>query len=355
MNNEKINSKTSCSIFLYSISGMKFLVMVLIFLMHSGFDFYNFNVSSRGVEFFFIASGFLAFYSKKDANINSDYITSINFVKRKLISIIPLYLIGYIYYLVVSRPNFWVAIVNLFMLQAWSSDSNVYFSLNGPTWFISALIFCYFLFPYFNKIIKDNKYQYILLVIIIRLLFELMFINGNVLLIDIHCWPIIRLFDFVIGMCVARIFLRYIDKVKLNVVIFSIIEILVIAAFLSLDFYFGKIIPRTIFVCISALIVFIFAFNNGILSKILSNRLFVLLSKYQLEFYILHAPINSFVYLILGIVFPIFRANLYIKILAVSFIIIISCFIYKRFLKLYLEKVTQKSLDIFSKIFLLKE
>lgn len=65
------------------------------------------------------------------------------------------------------------------MLQAWSHDPMVYFSLNGPAWFVSALLFCLASVPaykaYLNKTVGKHRLNVVipLFLVFIRLLGEL--------------------------------------------------------------------------------------------------------------------------------------------------------------------------------------
>lgn len=333
---------------LYAISGLKIIVLFLIFLMHSNINVFDLNIARRGVEFFFVTSGFLAFYSKKDIDFNCDFITTINYVKRKLISIIPIYLLCFLYYLVISRPSVWVAIVNLLMLQAWSSDSNVYFSLNGPSWYISSLLFCYLLFPLFNKIVKTtNTYFLMFVFVLVRFLLEFLIVKDILFFADVHCWPVIRLIDFTIGMMTAKIFIKLSEK---NITkfgfIFSIVEVTILIIVILLDLYLGKLLPRSLFVCVFSLLILTFAFGKGVLSKIVSCKGLKSLSKYQLEFYLFHAPVGSFISLSLKYGLGITNIHPAIKVSIALILILICCFVYKRFFKLKLEKITEKCLNI---------
>lgn len=324
--------------YLSSIAGVKVIALWLIFLVHSSIPIPRLNPASRCVELFFVISGFLTYYASDGREIPCTYAESFRIMKQKLIRILPLYLIGYMYYLVISRPKGSIAVLNLFMLQSWSDSSEVFFSLNGPSWYIASLMFCYFLSPLGINIVRKLNHPMLAIGFLGMLRFVIEFLltqDDKIIALNVHVSPIIRNFDFIMGMCAAVIYFK--RKFVHKIVLSSILEIGVVSGVLILDYCWGEVLPKTIFVVCFCFMCIVYAYNSGILSKFLSCKVFKYFSEIQLEFYLLHAPVGSFVYLILGLFIPILRSNIYVK-ASLSFALIVVCsYVYKCLLKKPME------------------
>lgn len=272
------------------------------------------------------------------------------YVAKELVSILPLYGIGYLYFLLLSKPAFSTATINLFMLQAWSSDDRIYFSLNGPSWYIAALVFCYFLFPFIYKIIKSTKRPalFLLAILIIRVGIEAA-VSFAHLSIALHVFPVVRALDYTMGMLVAALFLKYRNALKLNTLIASVLELLSLASIIilgnNLTFRFNAV--AIIVAC--CVLVFIFAFDKGIVSKALSFRLFDMFYSIQLEFYLLHSAVLSFSYSVIGLFLPLIKENVSIRVAVSYILLVVSCAIYRLLLKKPFEKALTAILRLIKK------
>ncbi len=214
-------------------------------------------------------------------------------------------------------------LLNLLLLHAWSSEVRVYFSLNGLTWYLSVILFCYFLAPVFvNVHDKVNRHHKLfvelvlfLAVFLSRTLFEVININMNLGLV-VHTFPPIRALDFFMGVEVCYLYGILKRKIKASSLTFSFIEICagIIVVFLCVKY--DEIWPRWLFTLIMCLVVFFFAFNKGIVSRIISTKLCSLFNRIQFEFYMIHQIVIVFIgkqylegymdfYLIMLIVFAI--------------------------------------------------
>jgi len=109
-----------------------------------------------GVTFFFILSGFILtynYYNKFD-ELNKTKVKS--FLKARIARIYPVYVLTFLIAIplsivgILKEPltSFFVALINLLMLQSFVPISKVYFSYNAPSWSISNEMFFlyYFLF-----------------------------------------------------------------------------------------------------------------------------------------------------------------------------------------------------------------
>ena len=163
----------------------------------------------------------------------------------------------------------------------------------------------------------------------------------QIITLNVHVSPLIRVFDFLLGMIIAKIFTRKSARVY-PPWIMSIIEIFGLTGIMLLDHFAGVALPKTVFVCLISILVYCFSLNSGIVSKILSSKLFGVFGTIQLEFYLLHAMSGSFVYLILGAFFPILRENTMLNI-CISLVLLLSMsYVYRKWLKKKSENIAKK-------------
>ena len=140
------------------------------------------------------------------------------------------------------HPDFWSGItiftkecrapfVDAFLLQAWNSDPDVYFSYSGIAWFLSALIFCYFMSPLLLRYAKKVKQSVVMFIIVafIRVSFEYLEKVVPVWGISIHTFPIIRCMEFFLGMLMVPLFVRTADKIRSTGLVFGLFSIIEIA------------------------------------------------------------------------------------------------------------------------------
>ena len=288
-----------------SLDGLKAIMLFVIFFWHIQAKpretlilnhFIDFG--ARTCEILFIISGFLVGYKYYKNTMPATLKQSLNYVSKKISLVWPLHFICFVMLFIHymnNDPNFinsssiYQAIVNVFLLQTWIGYA---FSYNGATWFISALLFCYFLTPFMLPILhKSRKIIITTLVscIIIRIGLELSSLSGlNFLNFNFHTSPIIRCLEFFIGMLMVPAYYNLISRLNLSTTTMSILEILITASYMFIAFKMeGKWI-RGYFVLAACILVFIYTFNKGMLSKLLSMKIFRLFSKIQMEFYILH-------------------------------------------------------------------
>lgn len=216
------------------------------------------------------------------------------------------------------------AILNLFMIHSWIPSVNNYFSFNAPSWSISTEFFFYLCFP---LIIYNWSKTWLWKIIVIFLIpIILMFTcayfqfpdyspiytgitNHGVLFIN----PLARLTEFCLGILTATIWVKYKDKIKYNYILGTIGELIVIfLVILNLLYYAEvqqltmKIISKnivhefdiwtgqsSILACLSfMLLIMTFAQQRGVISKIFSFRLSVLLGEISFSIYLIHQIIN---------------------------------------------------------------
>ena len=185
-----------------SLNGLKVIAMLLLFWHHSTIPKLPVDIGARTCEFLFVASGFLVAYNYFYIDRPATWKESFRYAYSKVIKFWPLHFFTMLLVMGVKvRPiftftNLITAILNSLLLQAWSPYPEVYFSYNGASWFLSALIFCYFMSPLLLQFIKKVKKSIglFIIVFIIRYMVEYTAVlySGQFLNLQIHTSPIVR-------------------------------------------------------------------------------------------------------------------------------------------------------------------
>ncbi len=138
-----------------SLQTLRALGALMIFVHH--FGFHNHVIEAFGdcaVDWFMMLSGFIltAVYDRRYAGTSDELTVTGNsvtqFVKKRFLRIAPMYYIGELIMLLICRfhINPKPLGAGLLMIQSWFNNEDIYYALNGATWFISDLMFCNVLF-----------------------------------------------------------------------------------------------------------------------------------------------------------------------------------------------------------------
>ena len=165
--------------------------------------------------FFMLSGASLAYnYESKELLTYSEYI---KFIKKRIISIYPGYLVLIVLFFVklLITKNFQLGIVQhivilpieLSLLQ--SVFGNSYSVLhNSGTWFISCILLCYLLFPFLCKLIMQLEIKQLLTIIIIFfcILAWSPIVEKILSLSWIYPNPFFRIVNFSLGICIIRFY-----------------------------------------------------------------------------------------------------------------------------------------------------
>ncbi|MCR6483484.1 acyltransferase [Amycolatopsis sp. OK19-0408] len=174
-----------------------------------------------GLTFFFVLSGFVLTWSASPGT------SARAFIRRRLVKVFPNHLVMWAVVMILFAGGavaWWVWLPNMLLLQSWFPNFKISQSMNTPAWSLCAELFFYMCFPLLFKLIAKLSprglwigaiatvaalavYQTTVMAVIPDKTTP-----GPPLLADLQYWliylfPPARVFEFVLGMFVARIVL----------------------------------------------------------------------------------------------------------------------------------------------------
>lgn len=322
------------------------IFMMMIFVLHICPDLVPFFAGGNEcITFFVILSGFCLSISDREYSCSAKGI--IKYSSNRIMKFYPLYafvlfcfIAENILGIVISKdygriiPLFIQLIVNLLLLQAFVPSQFFSFQLNGPSWYLSATSFFYIVFiPVITFIKKRIRYLVFIFIslIILHICIVILLQGVNNFYFWTYNFPPFRGLEFCMGICLGLFFKKYRNTNK-TIVWFTVFESIVLLLFVVNKFFLKytslySSIERyysIIAIVVASLIIYVFAFSRGIISKVLSNKLFVYIGNISFEIYIVHA-------LALEIYLVLFRdqTNIYVKTIIVLAVTLLIVFGYK--------------------------
>lgn len=285
-----------------SIQALRAIAFFEIFLRHCYVPYFT---GAFGVSVFFVLSGFcmeLSYFRKPVQEISGR--GSLAFALKKISKIYMLHILMMLASALLSgfRISWSSLILNIFLVQTWVPDGNVYYSLNGVSWYLSAYMFICLAAPLLlhliNKI-KNKRSVYLLMAATACVMLLTGLLVSGLCNEDTAKWftyicPLYRLGDFVLGACLAVIYNRRDEKNGSNSKMYTAAEILTIlisaaVMYLHTDVISNQGLRYTIlFVPVSLLIIYLFAVNKGMITKLLTNRVLVFIGDISAYTFLIH-------------------------------------------------------------------
>ncbi len=258
-----------------------------------------------GVGFFFILSGFVLCYSYEN-KILTKTISKKDFYISRIARIYPMHLLtlliviikNYVIFSPESPFNIGSFFLNLFLLQSFVPIYDVYFSFNSVSWSLSDEMFFYCLFPLIIPLLAKLRYKLKTLSIIIMagivIIVNLVLHTPDEKFAILYICPIFRIFDFILGIYICQLwnYLRNNPISKINFNYAEVFSVILMFAFIYLSKYVPLSFRYSVYYWIPIFILLVtFAFQKGYISKLLSNKLLVLLGEASFCFYLIHQMI----------------------------------------------------------------
>ena len=278
------------------------------------------KLGAWGVSVFFVLSGFvltIRYYDDNSLSFNQSIIRAIKRVKNlyPLHVLMMFFAIVYICILLNGTTRFIEVFSNLFLIQSWFPDMSIYFSLNGVSWFLSAILFLYMLFPCMIKTVKKmSSIRMVLPTALVAYALEVFvcfFVNGvsyslkdtvpDLLHWTVYICPVMRGIDFFLGVC-AGVFLINLKKrpqcfvssfvesiTVILIVISNCLYVKGIGVFAEEWFCNGVVYtPTSVFLC------GILYLNKGVLSTVLSGNAMVYFGNKTGYMFLIHSMVIAY-------------------------------------------------------------
>lgn len=291
------------------IQGLRGYSIVLIVLWHLNDIFPNClpSTGDKGVEFFFLISGFLVAYKYYDNDHLMTCRTCVYYAISKVKKIYPLHLLTMLPMIVLSlraviknsagaTKLIFSILANIFLVQSWIPDSEIYWSLNLVSWFLSSLVFCYIAsFVTMNWLKKQHGFSGILFILMLQFLIEvfaLKYMSDELSTWLTYICPVYRFLDYSMGMCIFKLLKDVLDSRentngKLGASIFFYVLISIIG---------NKIIPYyTVYHVFEVAIFSIMVlYPSGARKHIFENRITVAIGNISMEIFLTHKIVLTY-------------------------------------------------------------
>lgn len=178
---------------------------------------------------------------------------------------------------------------NLLMLHAMGFTERL--SFNGPSWSIGAEFYAYIFFAMLIIIFRQRVGRVLPLVMLVS---GFMLFKNDLYLTTTFEWGWARcVYSFALGGLVWRFYDKYNAEIKNDRISWSILELIMFCAVLAGVSLAGTGPMSMVMPFLFAWTILIFAFEGGIISRLLSLRIFLIVGALSYSIYMLHAPIAS--------------------------------------------------------------
>lgn len=183
--------------------------MMMVFLSHSSL----YPSGGMGAMTFFVLGGFCMTLGYRD-KILSNQFNYLNFVKNRLLKLIPLHWITLLVavFLQINDGSFVLSrklIANFMLLQSWVPRIDYYFSFNAVAWYLSTLMLFIVLFPAIILLIEKmtQRQRVISFLILMGGYLALLFsVPKSIYHPIIYISPMTRMIDSLVGVALAYLY-----------------------------------------------------------------------------------------------------------------------------------------------------
>lgn len=298
-----------------SLIGLKGVLAIAVFFHHLNYGFVF--GGTQAVAYFFVISGFLMALGYQGKFDNLKVSSYFRFMFKRLAKIYPLHLLTFLFSLVPiwlegGFGNIQVGLIikNLFLCTSWANIGPEVFGFNSLSWYLSTTFALYLITPIILFFIDRYGFYNKLSKLIIGF-FVIMFAGfviaypiNNMEAYSFGWWyiyisPYYRIFDYMAGIFLGYIYINIsknvdtaVSKPTIPNIVWDCSEIIIVLLtffWIKSNFLQNISIRYDIFYLpFAAIFILVLCFQNGIISKVLSSRLFLHLGNVSFEIYIIH-------------------------------------------------------------------
>lgn len=193
-----------------NLQSLRFFFIMLVVMSHiigKSFDFGG----ECGVSFFFVLSGFVLSYAYGE-KVRDGWFQLKPFLKRQLLKFYPLHLLTFLIMLALdARLGHFYSIpklvANALLLQSWVPSDDFYFVANGPSWFLSDMMFFYVVFPrlfLWLVSMQASRLRIVSAIVVALYACLVMAIPQDMVNPVLYISPLTRVLDFALGILLFR-------------------------------------------------------------------------------------------------------------------------------------------------------
>ena len=268
-----------------ALQALRLVFVMMIFMSHYDYGGCQpFDAGGDcGVAFFFLLSGFTMSMGYGRSLTDGTFGWK-RYLTRRLWRIYPLHVMCLVLVLVLFRPAIDVKLpLNALLLQAWIPDAAYYFSYNGVSWFLSALLFCYLLFPLAYR--KGNSWVLAVVLVACAVVYVLVpYEQVNALL---YVAPWIRCADFFLGIMLYKLYDNW-QNVHVGRWAEWLTVAVLLAALWAYPYVDAKVRNAPLYWLVLLPMIFVFARQEGLLSQLLQHRVLQGLAQLSMPIFLLH-------------------------------------------------------------------
>lgn len=291
---------------LYALDSMKFLAFLAIYLHHLN---YTPDFGTLSVTFFFVVAGFIMAFTHGREEI--DYR---KYFSRRLLRIYPVYLLTFIAAIPIMQmthfeTNIKFSLANILLLQCYFPIGIQVFAYNGVAWFIADLMLFWAVTPFIlaalHRVIGKTDVLMFLGFVLFTVGVAISYVlRDNMEAYSFGWWliyisPYFRIIDYLIGLLAGLIFVTIQKEIVRGKALFSVLEVtalvLLVATYFSSFFGYVSLKYDLYYVPAFVIIIFVFAFQSGIFSSLLSFRPLVHLGNINYPIYMIHQLMITYV------------------------------------------------------------
>ena len=210
-----------------SVQALRGLGFLSVFLYHAGIIP---SGGGWGVSIFFSLSGFLLMIHNYERKMHVSFLENFFWACRKIGKLYPLHIFMSVVALpllvkqYIGRPYFGLnvglrIVVNFLLVQSWLPWESLRYSMNNLSWFLSCMLFLYFIFPVLHRCIKKldtnkKRFRAVIAIWLIMLIYgwgisrvcDIYGIEDSILKGMTYNFPLYRVGDFFIGSLFGAIY-----------------------------------------------------------------------------------------------------------------------------------------------------